>query len=329
MGGEELGLADPRTGVDWTDHMAPAVSVIIPTRDRWRLVQRSLSSVLRQNGVSVEVIIVDDASTEEPPPTEELESPQVNLVRHDTHRGVSAARNTGISKAGGEWLAFLDDDDVWAPHKLVTMLDSVAYSGAEFCYSAVVNVDDGLRVIGRDEAPPSDGLLPSLFHGNVIPGGGSNVIAHASLIGRTGEFDESFPGMEDWDMWIRFAECAKGSAIDEPLTAYSVHSESWSQTIDLALPTKIRRFAAKHGATAERWGVKTDFSATRRATAYKYFLAGKRGAAARSYLSSAIRERNIRDLARAGGALVGNERLRQLGLRNPTTPSWLETHAGR
>ena len=303
--------------------------MIIPTRDRWRLVHRSLSSVLRQNGVSVEVIVVDDASTEEQPPTQELDSPQVNLVRHDTHRGVSAARNTGISKASGEWLAFLDDDDVWAPQKLVSMLDSVADSGAEFCYSAVVNVDDGLRVIGRDEAPPPDGLLPSLLHGNVIPGGGSNVIAHASLIGRTGGFDESFPGLEDWDMWIRFAQCAKGSAMDEPLTAYSVHPESWSQTHDPALPSKIRRFAAKHGATAERWGVKTDFSATRRATAYKNFLAGKRGAAARGYLSLAIRERHVRDIARAGGALIGNQRLGQLGLRDLTAPPWLETNAGR
>jgi hypothetical protein len=276
----------------------------------------------------VEVIIVDDASTEEPPSTEELESPHVNLVRHDTHRGVSAARNTGISKAAGEWLAFLDDDDVWAPHKLVSMLESVAESGAEFCYSAVVNVDDELRVIGRDEAPWPGGLLPSLLHGNVIPGGGSNVIAHASLIGRTGGFDESFPGLEDWDMWIRFAQCAKGLAIDEPLTAYCVHPESWSQTVDPALASKIRRFAAKHAATAENWGVKSDFSTTPRATAYQLFLAGKSGAAAKRYVSSAIRERNVRDLARAGGALLGNERLRQLGLRDLTAPSWLETHDG-
>jgi hypothetical protein len=209
------------------------------------------------------------------------------------------------------------------------MLDSVAGSGAEFCYSAVVNVDHRLRVVGHDPAPPPDELLPSLWKGNAIPGGGSNLIAHASLLDRTGGFDGSFPGLEDWDMWIRFAQCAEGSARDEPLTAYCVHPESWSQSLDPELPSKIRRFAAKHAAAAESWGVKSDFAPTTRTTAYQLFLAGKRGAAARRYLSSAITERDVRDLARAGGALIGTERLGQLGLRDLTAPDWLEAYARR
>jgi glycosyltransferase involved in cell wall biosynthesis len=311
----------------------PAVSVIIPTRDRWGVLPRALDSVIRQKDVPSEVIVVDDASTEPPPPIKELESPQVSVIRHETHRGVSAARNTGISRARGEWLAFLDDDDFWAPHKLVSMLNSVAGSGAEFCYSAVVNVDHRLRMVGHDAAPLPDDLLPSLFKGNAIPGGGSNVIARASLLERTGGFDESIALGEDWDMWIRFAQSAEGSARDEPLTAYCVQQEGRSESDDVALRS-IRHFAAKHAAAAERCGVKSDFlaiAATRkaRATAYQLFLAGKRGAAARRYLSSAIRERDVRDLARAGGALIGNQRLRQLGLRDLTAPDWLEAYADR
>src|SRR5690348_694187 len=98
----------------------PDISVVIPTRNRWDLLSRSgLSAALMQEDVDVEIIVVDDGSTDETPARlAALEDPRVTVIRHDQPRGVAAARNRGIAAARGEWLAFLDDDDLWAPDKL-------------------------------------------------------------------------------------------------------------------------------------------------------------------------------------------------------------------
>ena len=92
------------------------MSVVIPTRDRPRLLQRALASALRQVGVVAEVVIVDDGGS--PPVALAPTGGRVRVLRKDRSEGVSAARNAGIAAARGEWVAFLDDDDVWAPAKL-------------------------------------------------------------------------------------------------------------------------------------------------------------------------------------------------------------------
>src|ERR687898_2985729 len=93
------------------------VSVVVPTHDRPRLLMQTLGSILRQQAVDFEVIVVDDGSRDG---TAEVVSwlgdARVRLLRHDRSKGVSAARNTGIAAAHGEWLAFCDDDDLWAPN---------------------------------------------------------------------------------------------------------------------------------------------------------------------------------------------------------------------
>ena len=103
----------------------PEVSVVIPTRDRSRLLGLTLHSVLWQRGVVVVVVVVDDGSTDDTAQTVAgLADPRVRLVRHDTAQGVSAARNRGITEAHGRWVAFLDDDDLWAPDKLACQLQA-------------------------------------------------------------------------------------------------------------------------------------------------------------------------------------------------------------
>src|SRR5688500_342442 len=97
---------------------SPEVTVVIPTRDRWNLLERrALRSVLAQEDVRLEVVVVDDGSSEPAPPSIERDE-RVRVVRHETSRGVPAARNTGIGEATAAWTAFLDDDDLWAPRKL-------------------------------------------------------------------------------------------------------------------------------------------------------------------------------------------------------------------
>ncbi|MFL5884580.1 MAG: glycosyltransferase family 2 protein, partial [Thermoleophilaceae bacterium] len=97
------------------------VSVVIPTHNRWPQMRGTLDGALGQTGVEHEVIVVDDCSSDG---TAEglagIENDRLRFLRHEQNRGVAAARNTGIEAARHEWLAFLDDDDLWAPNKLRT-----------------------------------------------------------------------------------------------------------------------------------------------------------------------------------------------------------------
>ena len=110
----------------------PVVSVVIPTADRWPLLSTcALRSALGQHDVEHEVIVVDDGSSDETPRRlEELGDPRLRILRHATRQGVSQARNTAIEAARGEWIAFLDDDDLWSPRKLRVQLDLGAATGA-------------------------------------------------------------------------------------------------------------------------------------------------------------------------------------------------------
>lgn len=97
----------------------PTVSVVIPTYNRAHLVGRAIQSVLNQTYQDFEIIVVDDGSTDN---TEEVvksfNDPRIRYIRHDQNRGGSAARNTGIKMARGEYIAFQDSDDEWLPEKL-------------------------------------------------------------------------------------------------------------------------------------------------------------------------------------------------------------------
>ena len=101
--------------------MVPLVSVIIPTYNRADLVQEALASVKAQTFRDFEIVVVDDGGTDG---TCEVLSAwrETRVLRHPGRRGVSAARNTGITAARGQWLAFLDSDDLWLPDKLARQI---------------------------------------------------------------------------------------------------------------------------------------------------------------------------------------------------------------
>src|ERR1044071_6101497 len=101
------------------------VSVIVPTRNRSSLLSKTLRTVLRQQDVELEVIVVDEASTDGTAALlATLGDARVRVIHHDRPRGVSAARNHGADEARGEWLAFIDDDGLWAPDKLAQQINA-------------------------------------------------------------------------------------------------------------------------------------------------------------------------------------------------------------
>jgi len=100
----------------------PLVSVVVPSHNRARLLRRTLRSILAQHLTDLEVVLVDDGSTDETPQITNGADPRIVVIRNQEPGGVSAARNRGIAAARGEWIAFCDDDDLWSPDKLSRQL---------------------------------------------------------------------------------------------------------------------------------------------------------------------------------------------------------------
>jgi glycosyltransferase involved in cell wall biosynthesis len=292
----------------------PEISVVIPTRSRWRLLGRTLEGALRQADVEHEVVVVDDASTDETfHRLHDLDEPRLRVVRHETSRHLPAARNSGIAAARGEWIAFLDDDDLWSPGKLRALLDATQARGAVFAYSAAVAIGPEGAILETWPAPDAENVFNLLLRGNWIPAGASNTIARAEVVRRLGGFDEDLRHFADWDMWIRLSAAGRAAAYPEPLVAYVVHSENMVLVDSRAVVREFVRFVAKHRRLAETYGVTPDRvvpdrMGARRWLAWAHARAGRRLRATAWFLSAALRPSPYgrrRTVTDAGRALLG------------------------
>jgi glycosyltransferase involved in cell wall biosynthesis len=203
-----------------------AVSVVVPTRDRERFLGQTLRAIGLQHAVDLEVIVVDDGS----PPGQvdavvaALQDDRFRVLRNTTAQGVSAARNRGIAAARGTWVAFCDDDDLWAGDKLHRQLDAAGDAWPGWIYTGSVNVNEAGRVVGgRLPLPPAQvvALLPQR---NVVPGGGSGVMVHRRLLDRAGPFDPRLHNTEDWDLWVRLSRLETPRRVAAPMVGYRVHN---------------------------------------------------------------------------------------------------------
>ena len=219
---------------------APQVTVIIPTRDRGGPLLRSLGSALGQVGVDVEVVVVDDGSSCPVTSLPELESActdrRVKVLRNERSKGVAAARNRGISVASAPWLAFLDDDDIWAPEKLSVQLGVLAdHPGRLWSYTGEVILRDDLTVLWTNAGPPAQAIDARLLENNRIPGGGSSVLADRDAVAGLGGFDESFSILADWDLWLRLALRSPPAPVEAAMVGYVEHAGGMSHDIDRCL----------------------------------------------------------------------------------------------
>lgn len=180
------------------------VSVIIPTFDRRALVREAVSSVLAQAGVDVELIVVDDGSTDGTADALEAEFGSALTVLRTGNRGVSAARNSGVAASCGELIAFLDSDDTWLPGKLAAQVAMFADPSVEICQTDEIWIRNGRRVNPhrKHRKPEGDVFLASLGLCLISP---SAVMLRRSLFERVGGFDEDLPACEDYDLWLRIA----------------------------------------------------------------------------------------------------------------------------
>ena len=316
----------------------PDVSVVIPTRDRHEILRRTLEGALAQEGVDLEVIVVDDGSRDG---TAErlagLDEPRLRIVRNETSRGVGAARNIGIREARGEWLAFLDDDDLWSPQKLKTQIDTARAGGAAVAYAAVAVVDEELDLIEILRGPQPAKVRDDLITGCVIPAGCSNVVATAEIVRAVDGFDERLHQFADWDMWLRLTARGDVAVAEAPLVAYVQHSGSMMLANDLRdLIEEFNYIAAKHSALSRERGIDFDRAGLERWMAWGESRSGRRLAAARRYLRAAFTYGRARNAAMARwslrhsvGALMG-QRLTDSGRPvaddRAAEPAWLDRY---
>ncbi len=178
------------------------ISVIIPTHNRVDLLPRALDSVLAQTLPPREIILVDDGSTD---PTGDLMKRNYPAVRclRQACRGVSAARNLGISAARGEWIALLDSDDAWLPGKLQAQQEALAtHPGYRLCHTEEIWIRNGRRVNPMRKHAKSGGHIFRLCLPLCVISP-SSVLIHRDLVNETGGFDETLPACEDYDLWLR------------------------------------------------------------------------------------------------------------------------------
>ena len=307
---------------------AERVSVVIPTKDRLPLLPRTLETVFAQERVALDVIVVDDGSTDGTADAVRALDGRVRVVRHETSRGVGAARNSGIAAASGSWVGFLDDDDLWAPQKLRAQLTAADRAGAGFVYGGALTVrePDGAVVSTWDPLEP-DELVRTIRRYNPVPAGASNVLVRTALVREAGGFDPALSHLADWDLWLRLLERTPAAACLEPLVAYVAH-ESNMHVVSIESALAEGRYLARKHADSTLPG-SWDRVVFERWLAEGYADAGRPLAAAHRFAVAAVHGRRAADVGSAL-ALV----LRAAGLRRPRerpvspAPDWVRTALG-
>jgi len=228
--------------------MTPTVSVVIPTYNQGSLLPEAIASVRAQKWPDVEIIVVDDGSTDDTKQVlDQLATAGDLRWFRQSNAGAAAARNRGIQAATGEWIAFLDADDIWLPPKLAIQFEQLKKHRADFSFT-----DSRLRFANGHE---SDLCCPiferPLFHqlltGNLF--GTPTVILRKSCFERVGLFDEQLRTGEDWDMWLRLASTFTHVWIKEPLSVIRTISKSKFNVTTLAnctLRVLERLFSCNH-----------------------------------------------------------------------------------
>jgi glycosyltransferase involved in cell wall biosynthesis len=239
------------TGID------ELVSIIIPTYNRGDVISRSIKSALRQTYTCTEIIVVDDCSEDN---TERIIKDnfgnRVKYIKHDANRGGSAARNTGIKSANGDYLAFLDSDDEWVENKLELQMKYISASDYIGVYCDIKRIRTGnlsflrkiLReMIGGDELPGKEGgeelIRDSLLLKNFSTGGCSTILAKKEPVIQINGFDPDFPRHQDWEFRNRLLEKGKLGYVDEPLVHKYETDSPDSTTTEKATQMYLTKFS--------------------------------------------------------------------------------------
>lgn len=205
------------------------ISVIIPTYNRVNYLRISVNSVIQQTYKNIEIIIVDDCSTDN---TENIinrvQDKRIRYLRNKENIGAGASRNRGIKEAKGEFIAFLDDDDEWLPKKLEKqmLLFNLLPDDYGLVYCGHIIYDMNGDLIGRKKSQYRGNVLREILNGCIL--GGSTPLIRKTVFSKVGYNNSNLKSSIDWEMWIRIAENYKFDFVDEYLVKYIIHEDQIS-----------------------------------------------------------------------------------------------------
>lgn len=194
----------------------PTVTAIIPTFNRLQSLPAAIDSVLAQTYPALDLVVVDDGSTDGTSDWVRAQHPQITLITQSNH-GVSHARNRAIEQASGEWIALLDSDDRWYADKIARQIDALSQTpGFRLCHCDEHWIRQGRRVNPKAKHRKYGGeiFMHCLPLCAISP---SATLIHQSLIDEVGLFDESLPACEDYDLWLRICAREPVLFVDEAL----------------------------------------------------------------------------------------------------------------
>lgn len=259
----------------------PRVSVVIPAHNPGLLIVEAIQSVLSQSFKDYEIIVVDDQSTDEFHKQLEPYLSEVQYVRQN-HAGSAVARNRGILLSTGEYIAFLDADDLWAESKLQKQVDlmdqnpEVVLTYADFSKSASQhkNAESAIKTRRYWKAGAE---FESLLRQNFIHT--SSAMVRRSVLAESGVFDPMLINAQDWDLWIRLAKVGRFGYIDEILSHYRVHDNQSVGTLKYS-----RNLVYSDQVLMARWQNDAEaLSLIREKTGRDFFVLGRRERRAGNY----------------------------------------------
>lgn len=236
---------------------SPRVSVVIPAFNRAKSLGRSVESVLSQTEEDFEIIIVDDGSTDN---TSDLAfrftDRRIRWESHSHNLGAAAARNTGVRKARGKWIAFLDSDDEWLPRKLEVQLAHLSgrTGGCRAVCCGLYLLDEARGTLKRLIPPKPFSWLKHLLLGCDL-GPGSTLMVAREAFENVGFLDPGFRRLEDWEWLLRFVKRFPMECVTEPLAVVHRGRHAKAQVVEeatLRLVSMYRGEARRYGALFER-----------------------------------------------------------------------------
>ena len=206
------------------------VSVVIPSYNSSAYITSAIESALNQTYESVEVIVADDASTDDTCAlVQKIDDPRIKLIRRAENGGAATARNSAIDAATGRYIAFLDSDDYWLPNKLSVQISKMQEKGKSFSHTSyIVKSEKGEMLIDV----PEDVNYKRLLRGNII--GTSTVVYDAAILGKI--YMPSLRMTEDFATWLNILrQCDSALGIRKPMAYYTRRSDSLSSRFVVAM----------------------------------------------------------------------------------------------